>query len=166
MGKIPGLALNPLPLTQSGSANRSSNVPLNDITVLNSNYFKLKMQFFLILDLIAVFVAISKVSEGFYFFLSFFLVITALICSCFFFFFSGRIGKCLVSTCHKVWTQYWQNLLDGVSACPKVQQERWCLIAGKWSLNPYWSGNTITVNNSYICLLPDSKLVAKNKIRS
>lgn len=62
VGKIPGLALTPHTLTQSGS----SNVPPNYITVLDSNYFNKKMQFLLILDLIAVFVAISKVSEGFF----------------------------------------------------------------------------------------------------
>lgn len=63
VGKIPGLALTPPhTLTQSGS----SNVPPNHVTLRDSNYFNTKMQFLLILDLIAVFVAIIKVSEGFF----------------------------------------------------------------------------------------------------
>lgn len=69
-GEDSRFGLNPPPHTpwpQSGS----SNAPPNDVTLLDSNYFHnkktKKMQFLLILDLIAVFVAISKVSEGFFF---------------------------------------------------------------------------------------------------
>lgn len=97
------------------------------------NFYDLKMQFFSILDLIAVFVAI-KVSEVVLGFFVFWLI-TALICSCSVF--PGRMGKCLVSTCPgRVWTQYGHNLLDDVSARPRLQQERWCLILGKWSISP------------------------------